>query len=310
MAVETLTPLETVNSHNYEEVKQKAIDFYQQEHNLGTEERKQLYIFFEQQCRRMLLGFSVGVAIGVATPFIIRKKGSLVHPAFPVLGAVIGGSIVPGVVNNSIYVMQVENFKNKFGSESPIVKTILKTPDPITKSVFWSTYFKKSMNDPNFRLKDPTTIPPNSTKFFSFEEQPKIIPFGKPGYYKSNQEDSPSTYNEQYRSLEGWDKIRYEQSQPNSQSKNNINVINQQQNQPIRSIGDSYEVNESGELNVGSVFDNDGFVDDTQNNQNTNGSAMQPDNSDMDDPFKINKDHLIESQGSTGSAWERVRKGQ
>lgn len=302
-----MTPLE--GETNVEKVREQAIAFYDQEHNLSSEDRKQLYVFFEQQCRRMLLGFSVGVAIGTAVPFFVRKKGSLVHPAFPIIGAVLGGSIVPGLVNNSIYKLQVEQFNEKFGENSPICQTIAKTPDPISKSVFWSNYFKKSSDDPNFRMKDPRTVV-NSVKFFSLEDNPKIPPYGKPGYYKNDQAEPPATLNEQY--LSHWDKIRSQNStkrpdtDPNrqqydsaqfSQSTQPININDDifetsTSNStylpptPSRSIGDSYDSNESND-----------------NDLNRNYPKQED-----HDIFKLDNDHLIKDQGATGNSWEKIRQ--
>lgn len=284
-----MKPLE--NIQNVELVKEKAIAFYDQEHDLSPDDRKQLYVFFEQQCRRMLLGFSVGVSIGAAAPFIVRKKGALVHPAFPVLGAVLGGTIIPGFVNNSIYTMQIEQFRKKFGDSSPICQTIAKTPDPISKAVFWSNYFRKSSENPNFRMKDPRTIQ-NSTKFFSIEEQPKIPPYGKPGYYKSNEGDSPQTLNEQY--LSEWDKVRLQNNKVTN-DKIDSNKL------PHISIGDSYDNNQGG-VEIGSVFDNpEGGIPEQNQNQ---AQLIQT--------FQIGKDtdHLIQNQGvaNGSSSWDRIRK--
>lgn len=261
-------------NQDIEKVRETAIAFYDQEHNLNSEERKQLYVFFEQQCRRMLLGFSFGVALGAATPFIVRKKGSLVHPAFPIIGAVMGGTIVPGLVNNSIYTLQIQQFNNKFGSESPICQTIKVTPDPITKSVYWSNYFKQSSSNPNFRMKDPRTIV-NSSKFFSIEDNPAVLPYGKPGYYKSDDPNGAQTMSEHY--LSGWDKVRYNTTQ-NSQPQSQV-ILSQDKPQ---SIGDSYD----------SVF--------------SPATSISIDGS--DDHLDTKVDHLIQSQGSSGSSWEKIRR--
>lgn len=284
MSTTRLIPLDT--NQDTEKVREAAIAFYDKEHFLNSEERKQLYIFFEQQCRRMLLGFSFGVALGAATPFVVRKKGSLVHPAFPIIGAVIGGTIVPGLVNNGIYNLQLQQFNDKFGSESLIFKTIKATPDPITKSVYWSNYFKKSSGNPNFRMKDPRTVV-NSTKFFSIEDNPPIPPYGKPGYHKSDDPNGLQTMSQQY--LSGWDKVRYkshlqtqsqseQKLQPESQPESHLITIDHQP----RSIGDSY---------------------DSRFTPSTPVSDADPNS-----PFHTNTDHLIQSQGSSGSSWEKIRR--
>lgn len=301
-----MTPLE--GETDVEKVRAQAIAFYDQEHNLNSEERKQLYVFFEQQCRRMLLGFSVGVAIGTAVPFFVRKKGSLVHPAFPIIGAVLGGSIVPGVVNKSIYELQVEQFKKKFGENSSICQTIAKTPDPITKSVFWSNYFKKSSSDPNFRMKDPRTVV-NSVKFFSLEDNPKIPPYGKPGYYKSDQIDPPATLNEQY--LSRWDKIRSENSmkKPNTDSSHQQYESSQLTQSP-QSISTSDDIFETSTLNSTSLSSiprsiGDSYDSNESNYSNLNHNISKQGNHDI---FKLDNDHLIKDQGATGNSWEKIRQ--
>jgi hypothetical protein len=283
----TLTPMDNVQ--NVDEVRRAAIAFYDQEHGLSSEDRKQLYVFFEQQCRRMLLGFSFGVALGAAAPFVVRKKGSLVHPAFPVIGAVLGGTIVPGLINNSIYTLQIQQFNQKFGENSPICKTIKVTPDPLTKCVFWSAYFKKSSGDPNFRMKDPRTVV-NSTKFFSVEENTKIPPYGKPGYYKSDDPNGPLTMNERY--LSGWDKVRMQKTEQ-QQEQQQVQQQQQIQSEPVqeqendifkeapRTIGDSYD----------SIFTPSG------NTEQAKGS------------FSLDNDHLIQTQGSSGNSWDKIRSG-
>lgn len=298
----TLTPMES--EQDVEKVREQAIAFYDQEHNLTSEERKQLYVFFEQQCRRMLLGFSVGVALGTAAPFIVRKRGTLVHPALPVVGAVLGGTIVPGLVNHSIYTMQVEQFNRKFGENSAICRTIAKTPDPLSKSVFWSNYFQKSSSDPNFRMKDPRTVT-NSTKFFSIEDAPKIPPYGKPGYYKSDEGDRPPTMNEQY--LSGWDKVRLQKSRQNDGSPSTPSAPSSSITSSTdaygtdalgtssgastpRSIGDSYDSNEA-------TFQPD-FPSATPDQSGQKSSGI----------VQLDHDHLIQDQGASGSAWDKVRQ--
>lgn len=291
-----MTPLE--GEKDVEKVKQQAIAFYDQEHDLNQKDRQQLYIFFEQQCRRMLLGFSVGVAIGAAAPFIVRKKGSLVHPAFPVIGAVLGGTIVPGLVNNTIFTLQIDQFRRKFGEESSICKTIAKTPDPISKSVFWSAYFKKSSEDPNFRMKDPRTVV-NSNKFFSLEDNPTIPPYGRPGYYKSNESDSPPTLNEQY--LTGWDKVRSQKvsnTQPTtSNSQYNFNSQDNIQSQSTpQPDGDIFEISNSSsyqtQKSIGDSYDSNDDPIPTSNQK----------------AFQIDNDQMIQQQGANGNAWDRVRQ--
>lgn len=280
-------------------VREQAIAFYDQEHNLSSEDRQQLYVFFEQQCRRMLLGFSVGVALGTAAPFIVRRRGALVHPALPIVGAVLGGTIVPGLVNHSIYTMQVDQFNRKYGENSAICRTIAKTPDPMSKSVFWSNYFRKSSSDPNFRMKDPRTVV-NSTKFFSMEDTPKLPPYGKPGYYKSDESGTPTTLNEQY--LSGWDKVRLQKARhadPQTQHSSPLAAVPDQSDQhdepdfglssatlsSPRSIGDSYDSNESGSQHGG------------------DRAAEKP-----SDFLRLDHDQLIQDQGAQGSAWDKVRQ--
>lgn len=267
-----MTGLDT--NSDVERMRDIAIKFYEHEKNLTSDDRKQLYVFFEQQCRRMLLGFSAGVAIGAAAPFIIRKKGSLVHPFFPVFGAVLGGTVVPGLVNHKIYSMQVEEFKAKFGAHSPICETITNTPDPINKAVFWSNYFKKSSSDPNFRMKDPRTV--NGTQFFSIEDAPKVPPYGRPGYYKSD--ELPQTLNEQY--LSGWDKIRAQQY---SKSKNFTTSTSEEQINGAQLQSQAVPTNVEDD-----PFDQHG--------------------EDKRRAFSISvDDHLISAPGANGSSWDRVR---
>lgn len=265
----SLSSLETNPDIN--RMREAAIKFYECDKKLTSNDRKQLYVFYEQQCRRMLLGFSAGVAIGAAAPFIIRKKGSLVHPFFPVFGAVLGGTIVPGLVNHKIYSMQVEEFKSKYGEHSPICETIKNTPDPINKAVFWSNYFKKSSSDPNFRMKDPTLV--KGTQFFSIDDTPKVPPYGKPGYYKSD--ESPQTLNEQY--LSGWDKIRAQQYTKSNEAPTTASIQGNSQNQEISTA----------------KIEDDPFEQHGEEKENA---------------FTITvNDHLISAPGANGSAWERVR---
>lgn len=314
---ETMTPLQ--NEADTERVKEIAIKFYDQEHNLTSKDREQLYIFFEQQCRRMLLGFSFGVAIGVAAPFIVRKKGTLVHPGLPVLGAVLGGSIVPGLVNHSIYKMQVEQFKSKFGETSPICQTIAKTPDPITKSVFWSAYFKKSSADPNFRLKDPRTVV-NSTKYFSLEDNPKIPPYGKPGYYKSDSSTPPQTLNEQY--LSGWDKVRMQKPESSTTAAMISNIPNSTQAEGFKQEtfeDDIFGLSSSSpsyttQTEVTTSISDPPLVEETSAATQSfasvsNGSNREGERKTSSDFLHLDNDHLIQQQGASGSAWDKVRQG-
>lgn len=314
---ETMTPLQ--NEADTERVKEIAIKFYDEEHNLNSKDREQLYVFFEQQCRRMLLGFSFGVAIGVAAPFIVRKKGTLVHPGLPVLGAVLGGSIVPGLVNHSIYRMQVEQFKNKFGENSPICQTIAKTPDPITKSVFWSAYFKKSSADPNFRLKDPRTVV-NSTKYFSLEDNPKIPPYGKPGYYKSDSPTPPQTLNEQY--LSGWDKVRMQKQESHATTASTSNIQSSIQHEGFQqetSEDDVFDLSSSTpsyatQTERTTSIRNPSFAGETSAATQSFGSVSDESNGEtgtktVSDFLHLDNDRLIQQQSASGSAWEKVRQG-
>lgn len=272
-----MTPLDT--NKDVESVRESAIAFYDCEKGLTSEDRKQLYVFFEQQCRRMLLGFSTGVAIGAAAPFIIRKKGSLVHPGFPVFGAVLGGTIVPGFVNHKIYNMQVEDFKRKFGDHSPICETIKNTPDPINKAVFWSNYFKKSSSDPNFRMKDPRLV--QGTKFFSIDDVQRVPPYGKPGYYKSD--EIPMTLNEQY--LSGWDKVRAQ--------RNGFNGSQHPPIQPTQHKSDQIQYDSSAA--VAYTEDDDPF----QQDEEEKGKAFS---------VITKTDHLVSVSGAAGSSWDRIRR--
>lgn len=302
----TMTPLDTVK--DVEKVREQAIAFYEQEHNLDADERKQLYVFYEQQTRRMLLGFSCGVALGTALPFIVKKKGALVHPAIPVLGAVVGGSIVPGLVNHQIYNMQVQQYRQKFGENSPICLTISKTPDPITKSVFWSNYFKTSSQNPNFRMRDPTTVT-DSHKFFSIADVPKVPPYGKPGYYKNDERDGPpQTFNQQYRS--SWDKVRNQSftsgsgssttsppvdhtysmldtPQSQSQSQLNSDPLSDGFEESASTIGDSYD----------SVYIPAPVPEQSQTSTDT-----------ARHPLRLDHDELIQNEGVSGSTWEKIRR--
>ena len=191
-----------------EKVKNKAIAFYEKEHELNKEDRLQLYVFFEQQTRRMLLGFAIGVTIGSMTPFLVRRKGQLINPALPILGAILGGSIIPGLINQQIYKLQVNQFKEKFGDNSKICQMIEYTPDPISKSIFWSNYFKKSANDIRYRMKDPREVE-GSNKFFQIEESSgggsgSVPPYGRPEFYTNEEsEDNDSESNGS-----SWDNIR------------------------------------------------------------------------------------------------------
>ena len=192
-----------------EKVKNKAIAFYEKEHELNKEDRLQLYVFFEQQTRRMLLGFAIGVTIGSMTPFLVRRKGQLINPALPILGAILGGSIIPGLINQQIYKLQVRQFKEKFGDNSKICEMIEYTPDPISKSIFWSNYFKKSANDIRYRMKDPREVE-GSNKFFQIEDSGSgsgsgsIPPYGRPEFYTNEEsEDNDSDSNGS-----SWDNIR------------------------------------------------------------------------------------------------------
>lgn len=300
MSTKELTPLD--GTPDIEKIREKAIAFYDEEHTLKPDERRQLYVFYEQQCRRMLLGFSVGVALGTACPFIVKKKGTLVHPALPIIGAVVGGTVVPGLVNHSIYTLQVDQFRRKYGDMSPICRTIEKTPDPISKAVYWSNYFKKSSENPNFRMKDPRTVV-DSTKFFSIEDNPKIPPYGKPGYYKSDQSASPPTLNEQY--LSEWDKVRMQNAASASgtgQAAQTAPLASDPYmttphdadpqdpfavSDPPRTIGDSYA---SGDRSSSSS--SAAAAGQHRGSSNTSG------------------DHLIEEIGASGNAWERVRHQQ
>jgi len=161
------------------------------------------------------------------------------------------------------------------------------------------------MNDPNFRMKDPRTIDPKSVKFFSIEPQPKITPYGRPGHYKANETNQPETLNAQYQSLGGWDKIRYQESQKYEQQKQQNRDQNDRKYEgnlqqtklgdvkdfdfplsgsPSQTIGDSYNYDKN-DLKVAPVFD-------------SSSSTL----------FGAEKDHLIQSQGSNGSSWERIRR--
>lgn len=142
----------------FKRAKDDAIKFYDEEHLLSPEERGQLYVFFEQQFRRMMLLSSVGFAAGVAVPFFLRKKGSMVNPGLPIFGGIIGSSLMPALFNQTVFERQLSDVEGNYGTESAIYKTIKVVPDPVTKSFFWSSYFKRSSEDPTLRIRDPRLI--------------------------------------------------------------------------------------------------------------------------------------------------------
>lgn len=148
------------NNPLYEEARKAAIRFYDEEHLLTTDERKELYVFYEQLFRRTLLSSSVGFAAGVALPFFLRR-GKVVNVAYPIGGGLLGGSLLPPVAAPFIYSHGLNEVQNKYGKDSRIDKVILNTPSPITKSWFWSSYFKGSSENPDMRIKDPRKMDDN-----------------------------------------------------------------------------------------------------------------------------------------------------
>lgn len=142
----------------FKRARDEATRFYDEECQLSPEDRGQLYVFFEQQFRRMMLLSSVGFAAGVAIPFFVRKKGKLMTPGLPIFGGIIGSSLLPALFNQTVFDRQLANVEANYGTESTIYKTIKVTPDPITKSYFWSSYFKRSKEDPTLRIRDPRLV--------------------------------------------------------------------------------------------------------------------------------------------------------
>lgn len=142
----------------FNHAREQAIAFYDAEHTLQPEDRRQLHVVFEQQFRRMMLLSSVGFAAGVGLPFLLRKKGKLMGPGLPIFGGIIGSSFLPALFNQTIFDRQVATVEANYGTESQIYKTLQVTPFPVTKSFFWSNYFKTSAEDPSIRITDPRLV--------------------------------------------------------------------------------------------------------------------------------------------------------
>ncbi|GMM28645.1 hypothetical protein DAMA08_013610 [Martiniozyma asiatica (nom. inval.)] len=232
----------------FDQAKEAAIKFYDQEHLLDQEERKQLYVFFEQQWRRMLLLSSVGCAAGVALPFLIYKvKGmkKMMSPLYPVAGGFIGSSFAPSLFTDSVYQNQLKSVIDRHGTESQIYKTIEATPDPIIKSFFWANYFKRSAENEGLRLKDPREITDMNTPMLI--NKPKgtegVPEFGK-----------PANMGDQQSAVSAWDQVRkgnvsYEAGPVSQAVGERIEAddpfdLEPRRDEKAKTIGDSYEIDE------------------------------------------------------------------
>lgn len=187
------------NSPAFQEAKKRAIAFYDNEHNLGYHERMDLYVFYEELWRRTLLFASMGFATGVTLPFILKKKNKLLNPLFPIVGGFFGLSTVPALMAPLLYNKSMKKIHKKYTQDSKVNKVLEVTPDPFTKSWFWSNYFKQSASDPTKRIRDPRN--PNAMLPETHRPKNGIQGFGE--YNRSTPENPELT--------SAWDKIRHEQ---------------------------------------------------------------------------------------------------
>lgn len=241
----------------FKRAKDDAIRFYDEEKQLSPEERGQLYVFFEQQFRRMMLLSSVGFAAGVAIPFIVRKKGKLMTPGLPIFGGIIGSSLMPALFNQTVFDRQLNDVQANYGTESAIYKTIKVVPDPVTKSYFWSSYFKRSSEDPTLRIRDPRMIDdanaplvvhkPVTTDTETGSTIAADVPrYGRPDYPDSSKFET---------AVSSWDKVR---TQTNTTTSTESDINNDVFQTPIENASeDPFEIPDT-KRNIGDSYGEDG----------------------------------------------------
>lgn len=264
--------------------KKIAISFYEKEHNLQPEERKQLSDFFEGQSHRMIYSFITCIGLGVAIPLGLRRFG-FKNSSIPIYGLLVG-SIGNGLITNRLYYNYVNDFRNRVGESSSIFATLQVIPDPINKAGFWAHYFNVSYTNPKFRMRDPSTIT-NTSSFFVIEDRPEIV-----------DEDQG---NAKQATTNGWNSIRSANESGNTHPsfqtsiqddapyddpfklENSSDTWGSNQELPPANIGDSYDSIFSPVLDVNS-----------EQHQKI--------------PLQTENDLLIQPQGASGSAWDRVRR--
>lgn len=293
------------NDPRYQEAKKRAIAFYDNEHNLTPTQRKDLYIFYEELFRRTLLVCSFGFATGVTLPFVLRKKGTLLNPLIPMAAGFVGLTVTPAIASTPLYNKGLKSLHQKYGEGSAVDKVIQVTPEPFAKSWFWSSYFKRSSEDPNMRIRDPRD--PNAHSL-SYVGRPKN---GVPGFGNDNStpidNTSPNTpSNPELASA--WGKIRkgddVQSQQSNSdQSWSQIN-LGDDSNASSNSYSSSYP------YPIVTDSNND---KEQPKSQPDDSYAHNPSYAKSDEPAKSYLDNSndsysdIDSHNPTDSAWEKIR---
>jgi hypothetical protein len=282
-----------ISFQRIETVKSQAIAFYEKEHILQSNERKQLSEFFGEQYDRMLYSsVSCMGMLGLGLPLIFKKRVRFIESS--IVGLLIG-SVSSRFVTNRLYYQHLEKFRETVGETSNIFETVKVTPDPINSAGFWSGYFKVSSENPNIRMRDPKSIT-NSSSYILFD--------GIPGKINSNQPQRKSLedWNESEKSIDGKPEQLFSQSQnPSFDS-----MYDQKSEQ--KSILDNklFEFETSTEPSTKFYGSEVNTIDDLSNPFSIPFSS----NSDLQtDPFKLDKDQpIIHPQESSENAWDRIRR--
>jgi hypothetical protein len=151
--------------------KNQAIAFYEREHILQSNERKQLSEFFNGQSDVEIYSYVSCMAVCTGVPFALELM-KFTDSSYPIFGT-LTGTISFKLITNQLYSQSLEKFKKSVGETSNVFRTVQVTPDFKGKK-FWSNYFKDSSENPNIRMRDPRSITDLSNYILIEEKLGKI----------------------------------------------------------------------------------------------------------------------------------------
>jgi hypothetical protein len=151
-----------INSQRNEPGKSLAIAFYEKEHILQPDERKQLHKFFKGQSVRVFFSLVLCYGIALGAVLILIKMGYK-SVQFFVLCFLVAYAL-HWLPSAKLCELHLEKFRKDVGETSNVFETAKVTPDTTRTSRFLSKYFKNSCDNPNMRMRDPR----RSTDSFSY----------------------------------------------------------------------------------------------------------------------------------------------
>ncbi|GME71843.1 unnamed protein product [Ambrosiozyma monospora] len=93
--------------------KQTAIDYYDAEHDLNSQQRRQLALFFGTNTRLIMNASSLSFFGGCLIPFLFKKKRTLINPLHVVFAGIGVSWIVPFVLAKPIYSKNLKELKQQ-----------------------------------------------------------------------------------------------------------------------------------------------------------------------------------------------------